>query len=66
MMRRMADLEKMALKRDRGYLARLLLLLGVAVLAAVFLFAGLTGETFSTCMADAFVGAPRPTERTTE
>lgn len=50
----------MALKRDRGYLVRLVLLLGVAIVAAAFLFAGLTGKSFASCVADVFVGAPAP------
>lgn len=52
----MADLEKLAVQRDRGYLVRLVLGLAVAVLVSVFLFRGLTGEQTSGCMADAFLG----------
>ena len=55
---RVADLEKMALQRDRGYLVRLILLLLAAGIAGGFLFAGLTGESFSGCVANVFVGAP--------
>ena len=54
----MADLEKMALQRDRGYLVRLILLLLVAGLGGAFVFAGLTGESFAGCVANAFVGPP--------
>lgn len=53
-----ADLEEMALKRDRGYLVRLVLALGAAVIAAAFVFAGLTGESFAGCVAEVFVGQP--------
>jgi hypothetical protein len=52
----MADLEKLAVRRDRGYLVRLVLGLAVAGLVSVFLFRGLTGEHTSGCMADAFLG----------
>jgi len=52
----MADLEKLAVQRDRGYLVRLVLGLAVAGLVSVFLFRGLTGEQTSGCMADAFLG----------
>lgn len=48
----MADLEKLALRRDRGYLIRLLLLIGVGVLVSVFVFGWLTGSRVSGCMAD--------------
>jgi hypothetical protein len=52
----MADLEKLAVQRDRGYLVRLVLGLAVAGLVAVFLFGWLTGERTSGCMAEAFLG----------
>jgi hypothetical protein len=52
----MADLEELALKRDRGYLVRLVLGLGAAVVVSVFLFRGLTGGAVSGCVADAFLG----------
>jgi hypothetical protein len=52
----MADLEKLAVQRDRGYLVRLVLGLVVAGLVSVFIFRGLTGEQTSGCMANAFLG----------
>lgn len=51
------DLEKLAVQRDRGYLVRLVLMLGVGVLVSIFLWRGLTGEAMSGCMADAMLGA---------
>lgn len=56
MSRSMADLEKLAVQRDRGYLVRLVLGLIVAGFVAVFVFRGLTGAETSGCMADAFLG----------
>ena len=47
----MADLEKLAIQRDRGYLVRLVLLLGVGLLVAVFVFQWLTGAQVSGCVA---------------
>lgn len=47
----MADLEKLAIQRDRGYLVRLILLLGVGVVAALFVFQWLTGAQMSSCVA---------------
>lgn len=58
----MADLEELAVKRDRGYLVRLVLLLGVGVVAGVFLFRGLTGEGVTGCVADALLGQGAKTE----
>lgn len=60
----MADLEKLAVQRDRGYLVRLVLALAVAGLLSVLIFRGLTGEQTSGCIANAFLGgdaeAPEP------
>jgi hypothetical protein len=47
----MADLEKLAIQRDRGYLVRLVLLLGVGLLAALFVFQWLTGAQVIGCVA---------------
>jgi hypothetical protein len=55
----MADLEKLALRRDRGYLVRLVLLLVVGSIAAVFVFAWLTGARVSGCMATTLGEAPQ-------
>jgi hypothetical protein len=52
----MADLEKLAVQRDRGYLVRLVLGLAVAGLVSVFIFRGLTGQETSGCVATAFLG----------
>ena len=52
----MADLEKLAVQRDRGYLVRLVLGLAVAGVLSVFIFRGLTGQETSGCMANAFLG----------
>ncbi len=52
----MADLEKLSVQRDRGYLVRLVLALAVAMIACIYLFRGLTGQHTSSCIADAFVG----------
>jgi hypothetical protein len=54
----MADLEELAVKRDRGYLLRLVLSLAVGVLASLFLWQGLTGDRVSGCLAGAFLGEP--------
>jgi hypothetical protein len=48
----MADLEKLALRRDRGYLLRLFLLIGVGILLSVFVFGWLTGTSVTGCMAE--------------
>jgi hypothetical protein len=52
----MADLEELAVKRDRGYLVRLILLLTVGVLVSVFVWRGLTGDHVTGCLAGAFLG----------
>jgi hypothetical protein len=52
----MADLEELALKRDRGYLLRLVLVLAVSVVLAVALLRVLTGSEAKGCAADALVG----------
>jgi len=52
----MADLEKLAVQRDRGFLVRLVLGLAVAGLLSVFIFRGLTGRETSGCMADVLLG----------
>ena len=48
----MADLEKLAVQRDRGFLVRLVLGLALAALLSMFIFRGLTGEQTSGCMAE--------------
>jgi hypothetical protein len=54
----MADLEKLAIRRDRGYLIRLVLSLGVGVVIGAFLFQWLTGADVSGCVARSFGGEP--------
>jgi hypothetical protein len=53
----MADLEKLAIRRDRGYLVRAVLLLVVGGLVSVFLFGWLTGSKLSGCVANTLGGA---------
>jgi len=50
----MADLEKLAIKRDRGYLVRLIVLLALGALAGGYVFKNLTSAGVGGCMADAF------------
>jgi hypothetical protein len=52
----MADLEKLAIKRDRGYLVRLIVLLTLGLLLGGFIFNYLTNARLGGCMADAFLG----------
>lgn len=47
----MADLEQLALKRDRGFLVRLVLLLLLALLAGAFVYGELIGDTATGCIA---------------
>jgi hypothetical protein len=54
----MADLEELALRRDRGYLVRLLLLMVVAVVFALFMYAWLTGSGVSGCLGGALGSEP--------
>ena len=54
--RRMADLEELAVKRDRGYLLRLVLLLALGLGACALLWQGLTGDRVGGCLAGAFLG----------
>jgi hypothetical protein len=54
----MADLEKLAIRRDRGYLVRLVLLLGLAVLISPFVFGWLTGKGVSGCIAETLGSEP--------
>ena len=53
----MADLEKLALKRDRGYLVRLVLLLIIGIGFGLFVASYMTGSDIGSCMADAFLGS---------
>lgn len=58
MIAHVADLEKLAIQRDRGYLVRLVLLLAVAVVVGLWAFAWLTGASTSSCIAESFGSAP--------
>jgi hypothetical protein len=53
----MADLEKLAVRRDRGYLVRLVLLLVLSLGLSVFVFAWLTGSRVSGCMTNQIGGS---------
>lgn len=55
----MADLEKLALQRDRGYLVRLVLLLAVGLVSAVFMYGWLTGSTVTGCVAGTLGADPQ-------
>jgi hypothetical protein len=54
------DLEQLAIKRDRRFLIRLVILLALGVGASVLVLATLTGENVSGCAARAFLGAGDP------
>ena len=54
----MADLEELALRRDRGYLVRLVLLMLVALAFALFVYAWLTGSRVSGCLAGSLGSEP--------
>jgi hypothetical protein len=61
----MADLEKHALRRDRKFLVRLVLMLVIAILAGGLLFSMMTSRRLGTWAADAFGQAaegPAPEE----
>lgn len=60
----MADLEELAVKRDRKYLMRLVVFLLLGIAASVFIFQGLTGERVSSCAADAMLGADKNADDT--
>lgn len=53
----MVDLEKLAVKRDRGYLVRLIVMLAVGLVASAFLWQGLTGDEVSGCLAKSMLGS---------
>jgi len=60
----MADLEELALRRDRGYLVRLVLLMLGALVFALFVYGWLTGSGVSGCLAGALGGeAPKQTQQ---
>jgi hypothetical protein len=49
-----ADLEKLAIQRDRGYLVRLVLFLVVGLVVSIAMFGWLTGSSVSGCAAQSF------------
>jgi hypothetical protein len=51
----MADLEKLAIKRDRGYLFRLIVLVLLGLLGGGFFYNYLTSANVGGCVADAFL-----------
>ena len=53
----MADLEKLAIKRDRGYLVRLVRSMSLGLIVSVFIWQLLTGDRVSGCMADTMLGS---------
>ena len=52
----MADLEELALRRDRGYLVRLVLLMLLALGFGLFVYGWLTGSGVSGCLAESLGG----------
>lgn len=52
----MADLEELALKRDRRYVVRLVALMVVAVVLATIQYSELSGGRMGTCLAKAYLG----------
>lgn len=56
----MADLEELALKRDRGYLVRLIVSLILGAGAATIVWQGMTSDSTSGCLAGAFLGQAPP------
>jgi len=52
----MADLEELAMRRDRGYLVRLVLLLVAGLVASMLMYGWLTGSGVTGCVAGALGG----------
>lgn len=59
-MHTVADLEADAFKRDKGFLGRLALVLVAGLVAGLFMFAYLTGESVTGCAAEAIEGTASP------
>lgn len=57
----MASLEDHAIQRDRKFLARLVLALGLGLLFGLFVFDWLTGRTVASCAARSLGGASAET-----
>jgi hypothetical protein len=52
----MADLEELAMRRDRGYLVRLVLLMVAGLVASAFMYGWLTGSGVTGCVSGALGG----------
>lgn len=52
----MADLEELAMRRDRGYLVRLILLLVAGLVVSAFMYGWLTGSKVTGCVSGALGG----------
>lgn len=52
----MADLEELALRRDRGYLVRLILLLVAGLVVSALMYGWLTGSGVTGCVSSALGG----------
>ena len=52
----MADLEELALRKDRAYLVRVLLFMVAGLVFALFVYGWLTGSGVSGCLAGALGG----------
>jgi hypothetical protein len=55
----MADLERLAIQRDRKFLVRLIIMLVLGAGVGLLLIGPLTGENVSGCAAKALLGAPQ-------
>ena len=55
----MADLEKLAMRRDRGYLVRLVVLLVAGLVGGVFMYGFLTGASVTGCVSGALGADPQ-------
>lgn len=56
----MADLEEHAFRRDRRFVVRLVLVLSVATLGGLFVYAHLTSRRTAGCAADVFTDEDSP------
>ena len=56
----MADLEELAMRRDRGYLVRLVLLMVAGLVASAFMYGWLTGSGVTGCVSGALGGDAAP------
>jgi flagellar biosynthesis protein FliQ len=56
----MADLEEQALRKDRRFLVRLILVLVVGTVAGLWMFTAMTSDRAMGCAADAVGGVASP------